>query len=246
MLVSPAIAERLIGCCNLGPGSRVFEIGAGRGILTQRLAERTSLVKSFEIDRNLFEVTKKLVSNNTNVELLGRDAFQYDLKDERYDVCLTSLPYSESLHFIKWIARRAENFKVAVAIIQSEFAQKLIATPGQPNYRAISVISQIAFSVEILFSVGRASFRPPPKVESKAVRLWPILRGSQPFFDDDRIRILDFVFSFRGRLLSSALKKLLGDIKPVALSKELLSSRVETISPESYAEMLPQIEMCRQ
>ncbi|HMD14362.1 MAG TPA: rRNA adenine N-6-methyltransferase family protein, partial [Bacteroidota bacterium] len=59
MLVSEAIADRVIAVCSLSPGNRVLEIGTGFGILTRRLAESKALVTSYEIDEQIFEQTKK-------------------------------------------------------------------------------------------------------------------------------------------------------------------------------------------
>jgi ribosomal RNA small subunit methyltransferase A len=242
MLVSKTIANQFIDSCNLGQNSRVLEIGSGLGILTQMLAEKAAFVKSFEIDRALFEATERLVSLNKNVTLIQADAFDYDLNNEKYDACVTSLPYSESLRFIKWLALRVSQFKMAAAIVQSEFAKKLTATPGQPSYRAVSVLAQISFKIDILFNVGKDSFNPPPRVESSAIHLIPAPEVSLPFFKEERIWILDFIFSFRGRHLSSALKKLLPGKNVGNIFDDFLAARVETISPRDYVEIIQRTE----
>jgi 16S rRNA (adenine1518-N6/adenine1519-N6)-dimethyltransferase len=242
MLVSPTIANQFIDSCDLGQNSRVLEIGSGRGILTQKIADKAAFVKSFEVDRALFEATERLVSSYKNVQLIHADAFAYDLKNEKFDVCITSLPYSESLRFIKWLALRASQFKLTAVIVQSEFAMKLIANPSQPSYRAVSVVAQISFEIKTLFNVGRDSFSPPPRVESSAVHIIPTSDVSLPFFNEERIRILDFIFSFRGRHLSSALKKLLPGKNVGNLFDDILAARVETISPMDYMKIIQQAE----
>ncbi len=242
MLVSTTIANQFIDSCNLGQNSRVLEIGSGRGILTQRLAEKVGFVKSFEVDRALFEATRRVVSSYKNVQLIRDDAFGYDLKNEKFDACITSLPYSESLRFIKWLALRASQFDLTAAIVQYEFARKLTANPGQPSYRAVSVLAQISFEIKIIFDVGRDCFSPPPRVESSAVHLVPDPEVSLPFFNEERIQILDFIFSFRGRHLSSALKKLLPGKNAGNIFDDFLADRVETIAPEDYVKIVQRIE----
>jgi ribosomal RNA small subunit methyltransferase A len=237
MLVSNTIANRFVDSCNLGKNSRVLEIGSGQGILTQKLADKAAFVKSFEIDRALLETSERFFSEYKNVQLIQADAFDYDF-NEKYDVCITSLPYSESLRFIKWLALRASQFKLAAAIVQAEFAKKLTATPGQPSYRAVSVIAQIGFKVSILFNVSRDSFSPPPRVESSAIHLIPPSENSLPYFNEERIRILDFIFSFRGRHLSSALKKLHSGKYVGSIFDDLLTARVETLSPKDYVKII--------
>jgi 16S rRNA (adenine1518-N6/adenine1519-N6)-dimethyltransferase len=242
MLVSPVVADRFLDSCNLGRESRILEIGAGRGILTQKLAERVAFVESFEIDRKLFEATSKLVSPYRNVKLICADAFDYHLRGERFDSCVTSLPYAASLKFVRWLVQRSGQFSMASAIVQSEFAKKLASDPGVPSFRAVSVMAQISFKVELGFKIGRRAFSPPPKVESRVVHFIPNNEVDLPFFNVKKIRILDFIFSFRGRHLSSALKKLLQDKKVEAFSQDLLSSRVESIPPKEYLKIISQTE----
>jgi len=238
MLVSSLVADRFLDSCNLGRENRILEIGTGRGTITKILAERVAFVESFEIDRKLFETAMELLSPHRNVKLICADAFDYDLTGERFDGCVTSLPYSMSLRFLKWLARRSGQFSMTSAIVQTEFAKKLAAVPGEPSFRAVSVMAQISFKVELGFKIGRKAFSPPPKVESRVVHFTPNYDLELPFFDERKIRILDFIFSFRGRHLSSALKKLFPDKKIEAYPQDLLSTRVESISPEEYVKII--------
>src|SRR5579862_1324605 len=96
MLMSETVADKLVEACSLSQSARVLEIGTGLGVLTSRLAEKSAFVKSFEIDEHLFETVRKSLSRYENVELLLGDAFEHEL-NERFDVCITSLPYSQSL-----------------------------------------------------------------------------------------------------------------------------------------------------
>jgi 16S rRNA (adenine1518-N6/adenine1519-N6)-dimethyltransferase len=242
MLVSQVAVNRLIESCELSPNNRVLEIGAGEGILTKLLAERAAFVLSFEIDPRLCMNTRTRLSGLANLELICADAFDYPLTDQRFDACVTSLPFSQSLRFVKWLAERAEIFTRTIAVVQSEFADKMNSDPGYPSYRAVSVISQIAFNMNMLFQVKRDYFRPPPRVGSTAIRLQPAPEVAQPFFNPRRIRILDFIFSFRGRRLSSALKKLGTGAWNNLLPGSILESRVESISPIDYMRILPVVE----
>jgi 16S rRNA (adenine1518-N6/adenine1519-N6)-dimethyltransferase len=238
MLISNRIADRLIDSCPLTNQSRVLEIGAGHGILTRKLAERVACVQSFEIDRDLFTQTQRALSEYKNVQLVCADAFDYDLGKSNFDVCMSSLPYSESLRFIKWAALRSELFKIAIIIVQKEFADKLQSLPGSQNYRAVSVVAQLRFQIETIFDVRKEDFDPPPKVASRAIRLLPLAGQNSFFFDLKRLRMLDYLFSFRGRLLSSPLKNLLPEEKRGPYLASVVSSRIESINPAEYAEIL--------
>ncbi len=205
MLASDLAADKLVAVCNLSRGERVLEIGTGLGILTRRLAEKSAFVKSFEIDDHFYEFAKKSLSTYQNVEVVKGDAFEHEL-DEVFDICVTSLPYSQSLRFVRWLALNCRFFKRSVVIVQLEFANKLVSDPGIPSYRAISVVAQISFEIQKLFPIGKTDFDPPPRVASQVLGLSLNDRLEQPFFNKNSIHVLDQLFSFRGRRLSSAVK----------------------------------------
>lgn len=60
------------------------------------------------------------------------------------------------------------NFK-----FQREFAQRLVAQPGDKLYCRLSINTQLLARVDHLMKVGKNNFRPPPKVESSVVRIEP-------------------------------------------------------------------------
>ena len=62
-------------------------------------------------------------------------------------------------------------FRCAVMMFQEEFALRLTARPGEALYCRLSVNTQLLAKVDQLMKVGRNNFRPPPKVESRVVRI---------------------------------------------------------------------------
>ena len=56
-------------------------------------------------------------------------------------------------------------------MFQLEFAQRLTAKPGDELYCRLSVNTQLLAKVDNLLKVGKANFRPPPKVDSLVVRI---------------------------------------------------------------------------
>jgi len=58
-------------------------------------------------------------------------------------------------------------------MFQREFAQRLVAQPGDKLYCRLSINTQLLARVDHLMKVGKNNFRPPPKVESSVVRIEP-------------------------------------------------------------------------
>lgn len=58
-------------------------------------------------------------------------------------------------------------------MFQQEFAQRLVARPGDKLYCRLTVNTQLLAKVDHIMKVGKNNFRPPPKVESSVVRIEP-------------------------------------------------------------------------
>ena len=52
-------------------------------------------------------------------------------------------------------------------LFQREFAQRLVAQPGDKLYCRLSVNTQLLARVDHLMKVGKNNFKPPPNVESR-------------------------------------------------------------------------------
>lgn len=221
----------------------VIEIGTGRGELTECMAPHVQRIFSYEKDEDLFLEARKRMNHLRNVTLVQGDAFE-SLGGERngmaFDVCITSLPYSRSLDFVRWLALRSGTFRTSVALLQTDFVQKLLASEGAANYRAVSVIAQIAFRLKEISHVNRYDFAPPPRVGSCIVRFESNDNLRQPFFDLKKMQVIKQLFSFRGRLLRNALKHaairesgLLSSIR-----EDLWQKRIESIKPSEFASII--------
>jgi 18S rRNA (adenine1779-N6/adenine1780-N6)-dimethyltransferase len=171
--------------------------------------------------------------------LVQGDAF--GLKEsQHFDVCVTSLPYSRSLDFLEWLSQVPTPFRCAIVVLQSDFIDKIMAKPGQKNYRAISVVCQISFECKRLFPISKSEFDPPPRVSSEAVCFEPT--AGFPFFNFRNLVLLKRIFSFRGRLLRSALRHF--EVAPSSpLDQQSLEQRVEQVPPELYRALLENPEV---
>ena len=111
-----------------------------------------------------------------------------------FDVCVANLPYQISSPFVFKLLLHRPMFRCALLMFQREFAQRLVAKPGDKLYCRLSVNTQLLAKVDhvlkvlssnylimicqcckasIFTQVGKNNFRPPPKVESSVVRIEP-------------------------------------------------------------------------
>ena len=131
-LVDQELIRLVVSLAGIGPSDRVLEIGTGRGALTRELAGLGASYLGYEVDRANFDETSDLVQGtHARVELA--DAFK---ERPDFDVLVSSLPYSESAAFVKWLS--GIGFRKAIVVLQEDFVRKISSPRGSRYYRGIS------------------------------------------------------------------------------------------------------------
>ncbi len=196
-LVDQTIVKKIIQLSKIDSNDVIYEVGTGNGVLTKELCNISKLVYSYEIDPVYYHYCKKNLSLS-NLILVNSDGFKDNHID--FDIFFSSLPYYESRNAFNWLFQK--NFKKGVLILQREFVDKLLSIPGKKNYRAISILCQYRFSVNILLDVPVSSFLPVPNVDSVLIEIFP--RHSP--LSKKIIKDIQFLFSFRKKNISFLLK----------------------------------------
>jgi 18S rRNA (adenine1779-N6/adenine1780-N6)-dimethyltransferase len=88
-----------------------------------------------------------------------------------FDVCVANIPYNISSPLLFKLLKHRPFYRCAVIMFQEEFAMRLTAKPGEELYCRLTVNTQLLARVDHLLKVGRNNFRPPPKVDSRVVRI---------------------------------------------------------------------------
>ena len=188
---------KIIESCNVGKKDVVLEFGTGNGYLTKEIAELAGMVYTYEIDKELYSKAKGYLVNNSNVMIFNQDFFEQDQFE--FDYFLSNIPYARSKEIMKWLS--LHEFGEAVIMVQKEFFEKLTASPGNADYSVVSVFSQFCFDIDPLFDVDKNSFLPPPKIESKVIRL----KRRKNKINKEIIAGLEFLFSYRNKNAASLL-----------------------------------------
>ncbi len=218
------IVKKVVELAAIRNDERVLEVGTGRGVLTAELAKVAGSLEAYEIDRGNYLTTKSLV-NSHHAKLRLGDAFK---AKPRFDVLVSSLPYSESSTFVEWLSELT--YDRAIVILQEDFAKKITAKPGDRNYRAVSVIAQLSADVSLKNPVPRHAFEPPPRVNSRMV---VFVRKRK--LTRKKVELIKLLFSLRRRNLKAALSKLGFDS---SVGTNLGSRRVYSLAPEEVHDLL--------
>jgi len=171
-LKNPAIVDSIVERAKVQPTDTVLEIGPGTGNLTVKLLAQAKKLVCVELDRRMVQEVAKRTEQDPRkhrLELVQGDVLK--VAWPYFDVLVANLPYNISSPFLFKLLAHRPYFRSAVIMFQEEFAQRLSARPGDKLYCRLSVNCQLLAKVTQLLKVGRNNFRPPPKVDSRVVRI---------------------------------------------------------------------------
>jgi len=174
ILKNPLIVQALVEKSALRSTDTVLEIGPGTGNMTVKMLDKVKKVIACELDpRMVAELQKRVQGTHYQPKLaiMVGDVIKTELPF--FDVCVANVPYQISSPLVFKLLLHRPFFRCAVLMFQREFAQRLVAQPGDKLYCRLSINTQLLARVDHLMKVGKNNFRPPPKVESSVVRIEP-------------------------------------------------------------------------
>lgn len=175
ILKNPLVVQGIVDKAALRPTDTVLEIGPGTGNLTAKMLDKVKKVIACEVDPRMVAELQKRVQGTpmqSKLQIIVGDVIKTDHLPF-FDVCVANVPYQISSPLVFKLLLHRPFFRCAVLMFQREFAQRLVAQPGDKLYCRLSINTQLLARVDHLMKVGKNNFRPPPKVESSVVRIEP-------------------------------------------------------------------------
>jgi len=174
ILKNPLVIQSLVEKSALRSTDTVLEIGPGTGNMTVKMLDKVKKVVACELDPRMVAELQKRVQgthHQPKLSIMQGDVIKTELPF--FDVCVANVPYQISSPLVFKLLLHRPFFRCAVLMFQREFAQRLVAKPGDKLYCRLSINTQLLARVDHLMKVGKNNFRPPPKVESSVVRIEP-------------------------------------------------------------------------
>ena len=231
-------AQAIADTVDAAPGLPILEVGPGMGVLTQYLLKKGRELKVVEID---FESVAYLLKTFPELGdgLLEEDFLQMQLDRTfggREFVLTGNYPYNISSQIFFKMLEYRHLIPVCTGMIQKEVAERLAAAPGSKVYGILSVLIQLWYDVEYLFTVEPGVFNPPPKVKSAVVRLRR--NGRTDCGCDERLlrRVVKTSFNQRRKMMRGSLRPLFAVLN---------TERAGGSQPEGVADFLARPEMTR-
>ena len=236
-LIDGRVADRHIAYAGIREGDRVLEVGPGLGILTERMADLPCELTCIELDDILAEYISQTFGDR--LRLIHGDAVKVDFPE--FDVFVSNLPYSVSTPIIFKLLDLG--FRTAVVMVQKEFADRMVADVGSPDYSRLTVNLFYRADCEVMETVPASRFNPRPKVDSALVRITP---RKAPFdVIDERLffKVTEIAFNHRRKKIGTSLKAA-GLLRP-EWDVPYLGERVENLRPAEIAEIADAIHTAR-
>ncbi|XP_076763587.1 putative dimethyladenosine transferase [Xylocopa sonorina] len=174
ILKNPLVIQNMVEKAAVRPTDVVLEIGPGTGNMTVKLLDKAKKVIACELDTRMVAELQKRVQGTpyqAKLQIMIGDVLKTDLPF--FDLCVANIPYQISSPLVFKLLLHRPLFRCAVLMFQREFAERLVAKPGDKLYCRLSINTQLLARVDMLMKVGKNNFRPPPKVESNVVRIEP-------------------------------------------------------------------------
>jgi len=172
-LVSDSVIARIVEAAGLSAGDPVLEIGPGPGVLTVALLRAGAEVTAVELDRDLADYLRVALPQ---LHLVQADAARTDL-DALLPApgwrCVSNLPYNVGTRILLRLLMHQPPAERLVLMLQREVAERLLAPPGDRHRGSLTVAVQARARVERVCRVPAGAFRPPPRVESAVIALFP-------------------------------------------------------------------------
>ena len=169
-LRSRRLAARLIGMSAIGTDDVVYEIGPGRGVLTQTLADRAARVVAIERDPLLARMLRRRFRTYKNVEIATCDILRYRIREQRPFKIISNVPYGITAGLMQKILYEQPIATEMHLIMQREAAEKFSGL-GRRGETLQSVLAKVHFEFEILYRLRRDDFEPVPSVDSLMVKI---------------------------------------------------------------------------
>lgn len=219
-LVDRNVHQRIARAAAASADDVIVEIGAGLGTLTTALlgtevAPRR--IVAVERDPDMLAVLRAELGHEPRIEIRAEDAVHFDFAGAaraagRPVVVVGNLPYQITTALLFALVDAGDAVARAIVMVQREFAERVVATPGSKIYGRLSVMVQQRMEARLLFNVHPGAFFPRPRVTSAVMGIArrPALLSA---VRDEALfaRVVKEAFSTRRKMLRRSLGDAFGD-----------------------------------
>ena len=236
------IAEKITNQPFINHGKNVLEIGPGMGVLTKFLIKKKINLKLVEIDKESvsfliekFPILKDKIVYGNFIKIELKKFFG----EENFSI-IGNFPYNISSQIVFKTLENRNLVPFFCGMFQKEVAKRICERPGSKAYGIISVLCQIFYDTEYLFSVAPLVFSPPPKVDSGVITLTRKTNFCNDFDEKLLFKVVKLSFQQRRKTLRNSLKSL--GIPKNVLEDSIFDLRPEKLSGDEFIALTKKVE----
>jgi 16S rRNA (adenine1518-N6/adenine1519-N6)-dimethyltransferase len=242
-LVDDRVLGRLAGYLpEDADASHLLEVGGGTGGLTDRLLAVADRVTVVERDPTLAAFLQAEFADEVadgRLSVIEGDALEVELP--AFTASVSNLPYGVSSEIT---FRLLPERRPLVLMFQKEFAERMVADPGDDAYGRLSVTAGHNADVEIVEPVPKEAFSPPPTVDSAVVRATPRAPDYEVPDDERFMALVRAVFTQRRKTMRNAVRNTTHisgieapDAVVEAAGEDLMGKRAGEVTPAEFARL---------
>lgn len=184
-LIDLNLMELLLSNANITENDIVLEVGSGTGSLTSELVQKAGKVIAVECDEVLAEITRQVLRNAKNIEVIAADVLESKstinrqviekLQQAQQEVfgrilLVANLPYGAASNVMLNLLSGPVVADEMIVTVQKEVALRMAAEPGSDDYGILSIFLASMGQCRVLRKLSPKVFWPPPQVDSAMVR----------------------------------------------------------------------------
>lgn len=202
--IAKQIVDSLLTVCK---SPVVLEIGPGMGVLTKYLIKQPVNLHVIDVDAESVTYLKTHYPElSPRVHLA--DFLAINLVENFGDefAVIGNFPYNISSQIVFKIIENRTHIPLMAGMFQKEVAERICSGPGGKEYGILSVLTQLYYTTEYLFTVPEHVFTPPPKVKSGVMRM---IRREERLEVDEKMffRVVKAAFNQRRKKLRNAISQ---------------------------------------
>lgn len=140
----------------------VYDIGAGKGVITKELAQKCKKVVAVEVDLQLYEALQNDLKNYQNIELLNQDFLKIRLPDSKYKV-FSNIPFNITSDIVNKLVFAQNPPESTHLVMQKEAVLRFM---GEGEGTMISLLIKPFFDLKVEHVFSKADFSPAPSVDT--------------------------------------------------------------------------------
>ncbi|MPZ13604.1 MAG: methyltransferase domain-containing protein [Chloroflexi bacterium] len=233
------LVDELINRSTISAGDLVLDIGAGRGLIIERLARRGARVVAIEKDGDLVRSLRERFSRSGNVAISGGDFLRFPLPRRSYKI-FANIPFNITAEVVAKLTAASNAPLDSYLGVQREAAERFC---GEPRGTLWAALLKPRFEPTVVHRFRRTDFNPIPHVDVVMLRLRkrgpPLVRQSEARLYRD---FVTYCFTARRSSVRETLERIFGRQRGRGLSHRVGLGATDTSGTVRFEQWLALFE----